>query len=226
MLKCLLCGAMIEKRLSLKQLLLPGRIPQPKICIKCQSRLVLRKSTHPCPGCGRKLLVSETICWECQQWQHQYGWLLANQSLYAYNDMMREYMKRYKFQGDYGLRLAFQAEFNQFLKEFDYDVLVPIPIAPHTWQTRGFNQTTALLTLPYTTALTTIANNKQKQSSKTRQERLKTPQIFRLTQPQKIIHQRVLLVDDVYTTGRTLYHAAVLCHQAGCLEVKSATLVS
>ena len=97
LLKCLLCGAMIEKRLSLKQLLLPGRIPQPKICIKCQSRLVLRKSTHPCPGCGRKLLVSETICWECQQWQHQYGWLLANQSLYAYNDMMREYMKRYKF---------------------------------------------------------------------------------------------------------------------------------
>ena len=172
------------------------------------------------------LAPNESICWECRQWQRQYGWLLNNHSLYVYNGLMREFMKKFKFQGDYGLRFVFQETFNLFLQEFAYDVLVPIPISPHTWKTRGFNQTTALLTLPYTEALKTIADNKQTQSAKTREERLKTPQIFELTNPQKIAHQRVLLVDDVYTTGRTLYHAAVLCRQAGCQTVSSATLAS
>lgn len=172
------------------------------------------------------LAPKESICWECRQWQRQYGWLLNNHSLYVYNGLMREFMKKFKFQGDYGLRFVFQETFNLFLQEFAYDVLVPIPISPHPWKTRGFNQTTALLTLPYTAVLKTIADNKQTQSAKTREERLKTPQIFELTKPQKIAHQRVLLVDDVYTTGRTLYHAAVLCRQAGCQTVSSATLAS
>ncbi|MCQ5167725.1 hypothetical protein NE645_17380, partial [Roseburia hominis] len=49
-------------------------------------------------------------------------------------------MKKFKFQGDYGLRFVFQETFNLFLQEFANDVLVPIPISPHTWKTRGIRQ--------------------------------------------------------------------------------------
>ncbi|WP_239061178.1 ComF family protein [Fructobacillus tropaeoli] len=36
--------------------------------------------------------------------------------------------------------------------------------------------------------------------------------------------KRVLVVDDVYTTGRTLYHAADCLYQAGARFVSSASL--
>ena len=39
----------------------------------------------------------------------------------------------------------------------------------------------------------------------------------------KIRKQRVLLVDDVYTTGRTLFHAAELLYENGAETVKSLT---
>ena len=42
--------------------------------------------------------------------------------------------------------------------------------------------------------------------------------------PEEVINKRILLVDDVYTTGRTLYHAAVLFKQAGCKEIGSVSL--
>ena len=40
---------------------------------------------------------------------------------------------------------------------------------------------------------------------------------------EKIRNQRVLLVDDVYTTGRTLFHAAELLYKNGAETVKSLT---
>ena len=40
---------------------------------------------------------------------------------------------------------------------------------------------------------------------------------------EKIRNQKVLLVDDVYTTGRTLFHGAELLYKNGAETVKSLT---
>lgn len=136
-------------------------------------------------------------------------------------------MHRYKFQGDYRLRLVFLERFSKFVREMKADVVIPIPVTPYTMQTRGFNQVIGLLDCPYdSTIIKTVNTHKTRQSQKSRKQRLLTEQPFMLTAPQKIQDKRVLLVDDIYTTGRTLYHAATLCEQAGCLDVCSATLAS
>lgn len=108
LLKCLLCGATIESRPTLKQLLLPGKLPEPRICPQCRSHLLLRSNAHPCPGCGRILAPKESICWECRQWQRQYGWLLNNHSLYVYNGLMREFMKNLSFKATMACVLFFK----------------------------------------------------------------------------------------------------------------------
>ncbi len=62
------------------------------------------------------------------------------------------------------------------------------------------------------------------QSEKSREERLQMTQPFELkVSKEKIRNQRVLLVDDVYTTGRTLFHAAELLYKNGAETVKSLT---
>ncbi|WP_234982454.1 ComF family protein [Limosilactobacillus caccae] len=165
------------------------------------------------------------MCIECQQWQQQYGWHLRHYALYEYNEMMKDYMHRYKFLGDYRLRLVFQAELSKLVRARAGDLVVPIPITARAWQERGFNQVTGLL-VPgtYQEVLDAKEKDKPAQSSKTRRERLRTPQPFCLPANLDVVGKRVLLVDDVYTTGRTLYHAASLFKQAGCSRVGSVSL--
>ncbi|WP_225417983.1 ComF family protein [Levilactobacillus huananensis] len=137
-------------------------------------------------------------------------------------------MQQYKFQGDYRLRLGLQASLRTALDREDYDILVPIPIDAQTWQTRGFNQVTGWLTgQPFQQVLTVTATHKDRpQSAKTRQERLLTPQPFELVSgaSEIVSNQRVLLIDDVYTTGRTLRHAARQIYLGGAKAVTSLTL--
>lgn len=64
------------------------------------------------------------------------------------------------------------------------------------------------------------------QSAKDRQERLATPQPFVLEESGPFVGQRIVLIDDIYTTWRTLYHAAELLSNKGCQEIISVTLAS
>jgi predicted amidophosphoribosyltransferase len=58
------------------------------------------------------------------------------------------------------------------------------------------------------------------QTHKTRVERWQNVEhVFRVSQPAFLQHQRVLLVDDVLTTGATLEACARTLLKAGCPEV-------
>ncbi|KRK86482.1 amidophosphoribosyltransferase [Levilactobacillus koreensis JCM 16448] len=141
---------------------------------------------------------------------------------------MKAYMQQYKFQGDYALRQVMMEPLKQALAQQDYDVLVPIPVNQETWQTRGFNQVTGwLLNQPFQQALLVTADHKdQPQSAKTRQQRLLTQQPFSLAPNAATVlkDRRILLLDDVYTTGRTLRHAAAQIYLGGAKAVTSLTL--
>jgi competence protein ComFC len=138
---------------------------------------------------------------------------------------MKEFMRRYKFQGDYRLRQVFQGVFCRQVQSYHADLIIPIPVTATTMATRGFNQVLGLLgQTTVTNVLNHRAQDKVAQSCKTRQQRLATPQPFRLTDPTVVRDKKVLLVDDIYTTGRTLYHAANLVKQAGCREILSLSL--
>src|SRR5690625_1097913 len=62
----------------------------------------------------------------------------------------------------------------------------------------------------------------EKQSKKTRSERLSADNPFVAA---KKVNKPVILVDDIYTTGTTLRHAATLLKEQGCPEVYAYTLI-
>lgn len=220
---CLLCERELKHRLTLKDIVGFGEISHSPLCPKCACRFAMISGPR-CPACSR-IQENDRLCSECLLWKKEYGWVLDHRALYVYNEAMKDFMRRYKFAGDYCLRQVFQSPLQAAIKEAGSGLLVPIPVTAMTMRTRGFNQVEGLVNWRMATdILDHRAEEKVAQSQKSRRERLRTPQPFCLNNVQKVRGRKIILIDDIYTTGRTLYHAAAILKTAGCGEIKSISL--
>lgn len=219
---CLLCQQPIHDELNLLQALGVMTLDNAIICEPCRQQF--QSITTACAGCGRQQ-ADDTLCQDCRRWQQQGQQLLTHCALYQYNAAMRQYMKAYKFNGDYLLRSVFNREFIQKVHTMAMDVVVPVPVSGDTMLRRGFNQMLGLFEgVPYQALLQVTQQQKAHQSQRDRAARLHRKQPFSIAVTKDLGNQRVLLVDNVYTTGNTLDHAAALLYQLGAKEVKSLSL--
>ena len=137
---------------------------------------------------------------------------------------MKDFFSKYKFQGDYLLRFVFAEVLKKSLRNFKEYTLIPIPVSPEKYQSRGFNQVEGFLQaagLPYKHLLE--KEDMITQSSKNREERLNSQQCFTLAKD-VLLPEKILLIDDVYTTGKTLQLARELLLEAGVKEVLTFSL--
>lgn len=225
---CLLCNSPLRNEMPLADLMRLIPLVKSTICENCSNGFVDLSSGPTCNVCGRNRLQGmPDPCQDCLRWMKSSELVFENAALYAYNPFMKDFMKRYKFNGDYRLRQVFSGQIRQRLKKIN-EVIVPIPVSIDTMATRGFNQVTGLLdNLEYADVLKVKAEKKAvRQSEKNRRERMALNQPFELNQFEKnsIQNKAVLIVDDVYTTGTTIRHAATLMHEAGATSVRGFTL--
>jgi competence protein ComFC len=170
-----------------------------------------------------------------------------NYSVYSYNEFIKEIINQFKFRGDSiladgfacELRKTFQwikkehgsrAGFRLLSKKDASFITVPIPLSAARLAERGFNQADVLaekIGAPVKSALVRD-KHESKQSKKNRQERIMqraTP--FRINEDYAslIEGEKVLLIDDIYTTGATMRLAAEALAQANPIEIDSLTLI-
>lgn len=108
-----------------------------------------------------------------------------------------------------------------------YDIIIPVPIHFRRKQQRGYNQSELLAKnlskqteIAFYAKVLTKSLNTPPQSSLGRGERLRNlREAFRLKHPEMISGKRVLLVDDVMTTGSTLEHCGRVLLEAGAVKV-------
>ncbi|MGW5993821.1 ComF family protein [Bacillus altitudinis] len=152
-----------------------------------------------------------------------------NRSVYAYNDFMKDILARFKFRGDTALADLFKKDVQSaFKRSFSIKepVLVPIPLSKERLKERGFNQSMMLASMiggPILEPL--IKVHQRKQSKKRKNERLHQQKLFQLRQANPIVLKDIILIDDIYTTGATVYHAAKILKDAGAKSVSSFTLI-
>ncbi|MGG3832568.1 ComF family protein [Geobacillus thermocatenulatus] len=226
---CLLCHSPYNPIASWRQLLL---LEDPDVlCPRCRGAFAMICG-NACETCGRLLEeAAPSVCADCLRWQEDEQWgraLVKNRSVYLYNDWMKDVVALWKFRGDYVIVEAFRRPFVQaFRRHFGRDwCIVPIPLSPERLHERGFNQAEALARLlpsPYFPWLS--RKHSEKQSKKSRRERLETDNPFFLADHPPLDGKRIVLIDDIYTTGITVRHAARILLEAGAAEVGALTLV-
>ena len=206
-----------------------GKVPErgEMVCRKCRRGLTYIQEPR-CMKCSKPILdVEEEYCYDCRAKQHSYR---SGRSVWVYDDTMRQSISRYKYQGSLEYVLVYGEEivkqYGEWIRAHG-EILVPIPLHKRKRRSRGFNQAEILadvigkkLQLPVMRDV--LLRNKdtlpQKELSDT--ERLKNLQeAFAVNKKQFSPVNKVMLVDDIYTTGSTIEACAKVLYEAGVKEV-------
>ncbi len=203
------------------------RLLFPPKCVLCK-KILTKDETDFCHCCREK-----APCFEKSALKLSFlaGWT----SVWYYKDTVRESILRYKFgrrrnyAGAYGRVLAMKL---QKQGKDDFDVLCFVPVAFLRRMKRGCDQVALFaavtgkeLGIPVAKALRKIRNTPPQSGIKdTARRRANVLGAYRCVKAEAVCGKRVLLLDDVLTTGATASECARVLLTAGAKEVFCATL--
>ncbi|GGK36189.1 amidophosphoribosyltransferase [Caldalkalibacillus thermarum] len=185
------------------------------------------------------------LCYDCQRWlewenKRGAGSVLDwNRSVLRYNAWTQELIARYKFRGDERLKYFFAAVIREHARQQgidtgQIDLVTAIPLSSGRLSERGFNQSDLIARLvaetwqrPYRSELLQRQGAEEKQSKKGRQARMEKILTMFLNNPAcqaDIINKRIMVIDDIYTTGATVHAAALALKRGGAKQVFSYTV--
>ncbi|MBE6449160.1 MAG: ComF family protein [Alphaproteobacteria bacterium] len=214
--RCLICGEIVYKENGL--------------CAKCFSKINFL-SNQSCPICGRPYTFpiedgNTLICGKCLS---KPPVLRGLKAVFAYDDFSKNLILPFKHADrtdlvPYLSKLMFKRG-KEFFEEAD--CIIPVPLHWKRKLKRKYNQA-ALLALnieklsqkPCLLSVLSRHRYLTSQKNKTRKERLENiKNAFKVKDANLIKNKKIVLIDDVYTTGATLNECARVLYKAGAKDV-------
>lgn len=109
-----------------------------------------------------------------------------------------------------------------------YDIIIPVPIHKKRKSDRGYNQSELIASkicnyvknIQYENKMIIKAKNTMPQSLLTKEQRKQNTQnVYKLINKEKIENKKIILFDDVYTTGSTVNEISKLLKENGAKEI-------
>jgi len=202
-----------------------GTLDAAYLCEECYSE-ILRIEPPICRACG--IPCEEFRCRQCHDARRGFDYA---RSAGVFDGVLREAIHAMKYRGSRMLvgpisRLMIE-QWNALRLPRSIDVVIPIPVDPSRMVDRGFNQAADLAMelckatgMHFDDSILCRPRRTAHQVEVSYEERLTNlGGAFSVTNPSAVVRKRVLLVDDVFTTGSTLSEAAQTLKTAGAAAV-------
>jgi len=208
-------------------------------CTSCMTAALVNQQMK-CSTCGRPLDVSDehykSYYGKCKQCQENYYYFKKHQAFTLYGSEAKRILLAFKYRRETqhlsviasGLQHAAEA----IRPESPFDMIVPVPIHKRRACIRGFNQSELFanamskkMAIASVDALERVrVTKKLKNLDKTsRKLTLKNAIIVKNGYQKDVSNKRILLVDDIFTTGETLNVCAKALHEANASEIYAVT---
>lgn len=195
-----------------------GKLNQNYLCKKCQK--VLENQS--------KFVIDEDQGFNQNFNKHLY--------IFKYEGIIRRMILNYKFNEKSYLYITFvnfllkNEKFFKILKS--YDTIIPVPISSERRNERGYNQSELLAKelakkLNIECVKNCLIKNKNiiEQSRLTKAERQKNIQgVYILKNKERLINKKLLLIDDIFTTGSTVNECCKILKQANPRKIDVFTI--
>jgi ComF family protein len=204
------------------------------LCDACDEK-ILRIAPPFCEKCSEPFEGSINTAFSCANCAHRTIHFTAAVAAYRGRGIVRDVIHEFKYNRQIHLRHLVArwlraALDDDRLRSQQCDVMVPVPLHPARQRERGFNQASLLAELlsghtsiPCRPLLKRIRYTTT-QTALDRSERMENlHNAFRLRKNADVRGLRVLLIDDVLTTGSTLSECARVLNRAGATSVHAAT---
>jgi competence protein ComFC len=214
--------------------------------------LFFKKETFHCIICGGRFPkvyadVSDSglcICRDCSAKIDRYvsasvfegeGKLKFLIASYPYSGPLKDAFIQYKFCGQrayysiFSKLMCMTAE--SFIKDGDFDLVIPVPLSKRRMNERGFNQSGLIaevlaetFDIPYSESVLFRIKNTKRQSGLNNVQRNENIKNAFFADKRLISGKRILLVDDIYTRGATLGECARVLTENGAEFAAGITL--
>lgn len=189
-----------------------------KICPTCKGKLIYIKEPR-CKKCSKAIVDEELeYCFDCTKKKFSYE---KGYSLFEYDETMKHSMSEFKFHGKKEYADFYIEElllrYGAWVSEIAPDALIPIPIHYDKYKQRGFNQAELIangisksLNIPVINNI--LIRNKYTTPQKLLDDKERVKNLknaFAISDEYLNIREntklkRVMLIDDIYTTGATI----------------------
>lgn len=216
--------------------------PSAYFCPECLESVEMMAAAI-CPVCGRPFFNSQGhVCGDCLADPPPYG---RARAAAVYRGGLSRSIARLKYGGELHQLRALEALAGAALiaalppgsgsdrSQAVYDLIVPMPISKRRLAERGFNQSAELARAIYRPwaalidedALLRISDGQAHQATLDARRRRKAIRgCFLVPDPNRVKNARILLFDDVLTTGATAGEAVTTLLKAGAGQVDLATI--
>lgn len=198
----------------------------PNVCGICNK--ICKESL--CPKCMLELNRIK----ECKKHIYLTRNFTTHMYIFSYKDIIRNNIIKYKFHEQAYRYKAFanfivnNKKICRYLRK--YDIIIPVPISKKRKRQRGYNQSELILreiakSMKDICVLTNVlykVKNTLPQSRLKKEERLyNLKDAYEVRNNEIIKNKKVLLFDDIYTTGSTVEECSKMLKNAGAYEVRS-----